>query len=395
MRASAKMLGFLSCAVTCSVMTLFASDYLVGPSPGRDALAPIYTSVADYVGVNVDHSSFRNLARIEPGIRAILSSDVLLYGSSKGLLGLRARLLNDIFGQRAKFYNASVAYGEAFPFLAQIVAQNGIHDRIVIADLTDIASQFTMSQPAIEATDMGTMESATRAVISNARYQGDLLLSSPLPAVTLGKEGFGIEGRLMPYEVRDPNTGDDEGSAPGGDAYPIVLGDLGGAVFGPFGGLRDRVIPFLRCRNITIIAIAIPFSAAPGAPNQFDPAFTKRTAEERGLRYLPIPYEGLYTRDWVHLNYKSSFEFTRRLADALSSLGDKFEDTIARNRESQKHGTRQCNMPGITSSVKLIRTDPNTYVISFHGNRFVVPRDAKIDWDNPRLGDIPGIVKAP
>ena len=52
-------------------------------------------------------------------------------------------------------------------------------------------------------------------------------------------------------------------------------------------------------------------------------------------------------------------------------------------------------MPGITSSVKLIRADPNSYVISFHGNRFVVPRDAKIDWDNPRLGDIPGIVKAP
>ena len=52
-------------------------------------------------------------------------------------------------------------------------------------------------------------------------------------------------------------------------------------------------------------------------------------------------------------------------------------------------------MPGITSSVKLIRADPNSYVISFHGNRFVVPRDANIDWDNPRLGDIPGIVNAP
>ena len=172
------MLGFLLCAVTCSAITLFASDYLIGPSPGRYALAPIYTSVADYVGVNVDHSSFRNLARIEPGIRSILSSDVLLYGSSKGLLGLRARLLNDIFGKRAKFYNASVAYGEAFPFLAQIIAQNGIHDRIVIADLTDIASQFAMSPPAIEAMDMGAMESATRAIITNARYQGDLLLSS-------------------------------------------------------------------------------------------------------------------------------------------------------------------------------------------------------------------------
>ena len=114
-----------------------------------------------------------------------------------------------------------------------------------------------------------------------------------------------------------------------------------------------------------------------------------------GFGYLPISYEGLYTRDWVHLNYESSFELTRRLADALSSLGDKFEDTIARNRQSQKRGTRQCNMPGITSSVKLIRADPNSYVISFHGNRFVVPRDAKIDWDNPRLGDIPEIVKAP
>ena len=137
----------------------------------------------------------------------------------------------------------------------------------------------------------------------------------------------------MPYEVRDPDTGDDEGSAPGGDAYPIVLGDLGAAVFGPFGGLRDRVIPFLRCRNITIIAIAITFSAAPGAPNQFDPVFTKRTAEEMGFRYLPVSYEGLYTGDWVHLNYESSFEITRRLADALSSLGDNFEGTITRNRD--------------------------------------------------------------
>ena len=158
MRESAKVFGFLFSAAMCSVITLSASDYLIGPSPGRYALAPIYTSVADYVGVNVDHSSFRNLAHIEPGIRSILSSDVLLYGSSKGLLGLRARLLNDIFDKRAKFYNTSVAYGEALPFLAQIIAQNGIHDRIVVADVTDVASQFAMSPPAIEAMDMGTME---------------------------------------------------------------------------------------------------------------------------------------------------------------------------------------------------------------------------------------------
>ena len=394
MRESAKVFGFLFSAAMCSVITLSASDYLIGPSPGRYALAPIYTSVADYVGVNVDHSSFRNLAHIEPGIRSILSSDVLLYGSSKGLLGLRARLLNDIFDKRAKFYNTSVAYGEALPFLAQIIAQNGIHDRIVVADVTDVASQFAMSPPAIEAMDMGTMKSATRAVISNARYQGDLLLSSDLPAVTLGKEGFGVEGRLMPYEVRDPDTGDDEASAPGGDAHPIVLGDLD-MELGPYGGLRDRVLPFLRCRNITIIAIAIPFSAAPGNPNQFDPTFTEKAAKELGFTYLAIPYQGLYTRDWVHLSYKSSFELTRRLADALSSLGDKFGDTIARNRESQKHGARNCNMPGITSAVKLISTDPNSYVISFHGNRFVIPNDAKIDWDNPRLRAVPGIVRAP
>ncbi len=71
------------------------------------------------------------------------------------------------------------------------------------------------------------------------------------------------------------------------------------------------------------------------------------------------------------------------------------ENTIARNRESQKHGARKCNMPGITSAVKLIRTNPNSYVISFHGNRFVIPNGGKIDWDNPRLRAVPGIVRAP
>ena len=57
-------------------------------------------------------------------------------------------------------------------------------------------------------------------------------------------------------------------------------------------------------RNITIIAIAIPFSAAPGDPNQFDPEFTKKSSEQAGFKYLPIPYEGLYTSDWVHLSYE-------------------------------------------------------------------------------------------
>ena len=257
------------------MIALLVSDYLVGSSPGRDALAPIDTYRGLLAGVNVDHSSFRNLARFEPGIRSILSSDVLLYGSSKGLLGLRAKLLNDIFGKPGKFLQCvrGIWRGVSVSGADCCTERNSRPDRHCRPDRH--RNPIQMSQPAIEAIDMGTMESATRAVIISARYQGDLLLSSHLPAVTLGKEGFGVVGRLMPYEVRDPDTGDDEGSAPGEEAYPIVLGDLGAAVFGPFGGLRDRVIPFLRCRNITIIAIAIPFSAAPERPISLTPALRK------------------------------------------------------------------------------------------------------------------------
>ena len=394
MRAFARTSGFLVCAAVCAALTLFVSGHLVGWSPGRYALAKTYTSVSDYAGVNVDHSSFRNLARFEPGLRSILSADVLLYGSSKGLFGYRAKLLNEIFSGRAKFYNASVAYGESLPFLAQIIAQNGIHDRIVIADVTDVASQFAMSAPGVEAMDMSAVESATRAVITNGRYQGDLLLSSRVPAVTLDKNGFVAAERLMPYEARDPYTGDDDTSVPGEETYPIVLGELDMDI-DPFGGLRDRLLPFLRCRNISIIAVAIPFSAPPGGPNQFDPSFTEKSAEKLGFRYVPIPYHGLYTRDWIHLTYESSFVLTRQLAEGISFFGDAFKETIDRNRGRQKNGARKCDMPGITSAVKLVATEPDSYIISFHGNRFVVPRDAKIDWDNPRLGDIPGIVKAP
>ena len=302
--------------------------------------------------------------------------------------------MNEHFRGRAKFYNVSVAYGAGLPFLAQIIAQNGIHDRIVVADLTDVASQFGMSPPAIEAMDMGTMESVTRAILVNGRYQGDLLLSSAMPAVTLGSEGFTAGGRLRPYQARDPDTGDDDSSVPGEAKHPILLGELD-MDLGPYGGLRDRLVPFLRCRNISIIAIAIPFSGLPGNPNQFDPAFTKKAAEQAGFRYLKIPYQGIYTRDWVHLSYEFSFELSRRLGDALASLGDEFQNTIAGNRERQKNSTPYCLMPGITSTAKLIETGPNSYVISFHRHRFVVPNDIKIDWDNPDLRDVPGIVETP
>ena len=91
----------------------------------------------------------------------------------------------------------------------------------------------------------------------------------------------------------------------------------------------------------------------------------------------------------------SSFELTRRLANAITSLGDEFRDTIARNRKKQKEGAPKCDMPGITSAVKLIRTDPASYVISFHDNRFVIPGDVKIDWDHPVLSKIKDIVEAP
>ena len=178
MHAFVRISGFLLAAAVGALVALFVSDHVIGLSPGRDELAKVDTFIADYAGVSADHASFRNIARFEPGIRSILSSDVLLYGSSKGMLGLRAKLLNEYFGARAKFYNISVAYGAGLPFLAQIIAQNGIHDRIVVADLTDVASQFQMSAPAIEAMDMGDTKSAIRAILVNGRYQGDLLLSS-------------------------------------------------------------------------------------------------------------------------------------------------------------------------------------------------------------------------
>jgi hypothetical protein len=408
MRAIAKMSAFLLAAAAGAALTLFVSDNVVGPSPGRYEPAKIYTFIADYAGVSADHSSYRNLAGFAPGLRSIRSADVLLYGSSKGMFGLRAGALNEHFGGQASFYNISVAYGAGLPFLAQIIAQNGIHDRIVVADLTDVASQFQMSPAAIEAMDMGTMESVTRAILINGRYQGDLLLSSAMPAITLDEDGFSGDGRLRQYDARDPDTGDDDssvpyrardadsdddGSAPSEEKYPIALGHLD-MQLGPFGGVRDRIIPFLRCRNISVIAIAIPFSAAPGAGNQFDPEFTKRSSKEVGFKYLPIPYEGLYTRDWIHLTYESSFELSRRLADALSSLGDELQDAVARNRKKQTDATPKCDMPGITTAVKLISTEPASYRISFHGHRFVIPGDAKIDWNHPVLGNTKGIVEA-
>ena len=393
MHAFARISGFLLAAAAGVLVALFVSNHVIGSSRGRYELAKIDTFIADYAGVSADHSSFRNIARFEPGIRSILSSDVLLYGSSKGLLGLRAKLLNEYFGARAKFYNISVAYGAGLPFLAQIIAQNGIHDRIVVADLTDVASQFQMSAPAIEAMDIGATESAIRAILVNGRYQGDLLLSSRLPAVTLDKDGFAADERLRPYQAREPDTGDDDSSAPGDEEHPIVLGKLD-MDLGPFGGLLDRLVPFLRCRNISVIAIAIPFSAPPGATNQFDPEFTKKSSKQAGFKYLPIPYDGLYTRDWVHLSYESSFELSRRLANALSSLGDEFRDVVARNREKQGADTPKCEMPGITTAVKLIETDPGSYVVSFHDHRFVIPSDVKIDWDHPVLSKVKGIIEA-
>jgi hypothetical protein len=393
MHAFVRISGFLLAAAVGALVALFVSDHVIGLSPGRDELAKIDTFIADYAGVSADHASFRNIARFEPGIRSILSSDVLLYGSSKGMLGLRAKLLNEYFGARAKFYNISVAYGAGLPFLAQIIAQNGIHDRIVVADLTDVASQFQMSPPAIEAMDLGMMESATRAILVNSRYQGDLLLSSAIPAVTVDDQGFAAGGRLRPYQTRDPDTGDDDSSAPSGDKHLIILGELH-MDLGPFGGLLDRLIPFLRCRNISVIAIAIPFSAPPGAANQFDPEFTEKSSKQAGFKYLPLPYDGLYTRDWVHLSYESSFELSRRLANALSSLGDEFRDAVARNRQKQQADTPKCDMPGITTAVKLIETDPGSYVVSFHDHRFVIPGDVKIDWDHPVLSKIKGIIEA-
>jgi hypothetical protein len=394
MRAFARMFGFLLLAVAGSVITVFVSGHVIGPSPGRIAAAPVLSSVADYAGVNVDHSSFRNLARFEPGLRSILSSDVLLYGSSKAMFGLRAELLNEDFDKRAQFYNISMAYGEGFPFLAQIVAQNGIHDRIVILDLTDNLSAFGLSKPALEAMDMDVPASATRSIVANARYQVDLLLSSKLPAVILGKGGFTSAQRLRQYALRNLDTGDDETSGPGATPHPISMGQFDGEL-GQWGGLRDRVIPFLRCRNISMVAIAIPYSAAPGSPNQYSPAYTKRSADELGFKYLPIRDDGLYTRDWIHLTYESSFEYTKRLADALSALGPEFEDTIIRNREKQKDATQACDMPGITSLVRLIETQSNSYVISYHSNRFVIPHNAQIDWNNPDLARVQGIAKAP
>ena len=61
------MSGFLLCAAAGALVTLFVSDNVIGASPGRYELAKIYTFIADYAGVSADHSSFRNLARFEPG----------------------------------------------------------------------------------------------------------------------------------------------------------------------------------------------------------------------------------------------------------------------------------------------------------------------------------------
>ena len=94
------------------------------------------------------------------------------------------------------------------------------------------------------------------------------------------------------------------------------------------------------------------------------------------------------------MSYESSFELSRRLANALSSLGDEFRDAVARNRQKQQADTPKCEMPGITTAVKLIETDPGSYVVSFHDHRFVIPSDVKIDWDHPVLSKIKGIVEA-
>ena len=279
--------GAIAILVLAVVMQFVSPGWRRQTGPAVPDVRDYY--LANYQGVGVDYylaiyGLFGQGARIR-------SADLLMASSSKGVFGFRAPVIADATGLRA--FNLSFGNGEGFGVVAEIIKTLDLREKRLLIDLNENTGSLQYSKPARAALEAGFVAGVRKVISVWLRFTYDWSAQAFLPRLEIGSDGILLSGRyksrgtaFRSWTTNDLYRQEDAGSIacePGHREW----------AFDKDGLIEKIVFAPARQRNIEIVATAIPYRGDPREPPIYDPGWAEFAARQRGIPYIPVPWQGL------------------------------------------------------------------------------------------------------
>jgi hypothetical protein len=272
--------------------------------------------VSYYKGIGIDYNMFR-YGLFGEGAR-LRQADIILYSSSKGVFAYRADMLGSLVekatGRPVRAFNASLAFSEGIPFFVQIVKSLDLRDKLIVIDLAGESYRWEYSEMARAALKQSLPAAYTDSFNTWLHYLIDRGLNPFVPDL----KPTGWAQRASYAYSRSFATGD-ETTTVFAPRVPIPQPQPFQGRFDEDGRLGSGFVEEFRQRNLAIVFTTIPYGGGPiDGKIVVDPTWGRKVAEDLGLPYLEVSWGDLYTVDGMHMDAKSAYLFTHRLAGELS-----------------------------------------------------------------------------
>lgn len=245
--------------------------------------------------------------------RNIQEADVICSSSSKGLYGFDPELLSQHLStpeRPIRVFNLSFGFGEGFGYLMEVVKTLDLHDKTLIADLTDNTCSYHFTPMAHRAMQTSNTLDAYKIVFERwMSFTVSNFLSGRAPRIGFdANRGFVVADQSVPYACRAWENGRMERAIaqkplyPEPGRYPFP--------FDPDGKLKDAFFEECARRNIRIVFTSIPYQG-------YDEAWGRKVAGELGYTHLAVDPSGIDLIDPTHMAATGRQVFSERLGQQL------------------------------------------------------------------------------
>jgi hypothetical protein len=256
-------------------------------------------------------------------------ADIIVYGSSKVEYSIRARQLAAALGGGVSVFNAGMAGGETLHYFDRIVERLNLRNRILLINIDDNGIDETFTPNAKAADDMDIAQVLARyAIVYFRSYYDTFLGHLCIPRLPVDAPPR-LVTRDVPRAYRQSESGDPNSALRQPSAVP-AKGEFELAP-GPEGvrfelakiDLNEEIRSILRrwqAYGNRVILFTVPYGGGRGIQSNYNPALIDEVAAAIGGEAVRIDWQGITSRDNIHVDQASAGLVTQRLAMQLQVL---------------------------------------------------------------------------
>jgi hypothetical protein len=273
--------------------------------------------LAVYQDIGLDYYVFR-FGLLGSG-KAIREADLICTSSSKGLHGYDPEILSAALStpdRPVRVFNLSFGFGEGLGYPTEVIKTLDLHDKVLLADLTDNTCQWHFTGMAQQALQAQNAFDAYKVLCERWLTFGRAQFLAPLlPRIAFRPaSGFVAESTMTGgIAFRSSQHGGfshafrKEVYYPEAGKYPFE--------FDRDGQIHAKFLDECARRNIQIVFTSIPYRG-------YDPEWGNRVAAELGYRHVTVDPSDIELIDDTHMSTNGRRLFSTRLGRRLQETGD-------------------------------------------------------------------------